>query len=77
MFLFLWLEDRKNELTCLIVFAIELGSKTLEMEFWDKYFMTPDFKFYNKTVIDYFGGQYGIYWPSTSHIDFGFASVNI
>ena len=38
---------------------------------------SPDVNSYNKTVIDYFGGQYGIYWPSKSHIDFHFASVYI
>ena len=43
------------------------------------YFYNPDVNLYDKTVIDYFGGKYGIYWPSKSHIckiGGNFSSVN-
>ena len=37
----------------------------------------PDVNLHNKTVIDYLGGEYGIYCPSKSQIEFGFTSVSM
>ena len=52
-----------------ILFSVKLGIHTLKIEFETNtlFLSNPDVNLYNKTVIDYFGGEYGFILPQ-NHI---------